>query len=120
MVLASTSIVPPSVDVVPPSSSEPGCQLASTEPGMLTASAGTEPAGLPMTRSAALISTVAGSPPLAAAVRTWPAISSDEVTAIDSSPASAGSAGRGLPALLAAALKYVDAGLRLYSASCCP
>ena len=116
-VFAATSIVPPSMEVLPPSSNEPGCQLESTAPEMRTASAGTAPEMSPTMRSFALMLMGADRPPLAAAVRTNPATSSESPTCSASVPASAGSGGRGAPAAAAAAVKYFDAEVTLYSAS---
>src|SRR5271166_1152041 len=95
----------------PPNSSDPGCQPFSTDPEMLTVSAGAEGEGVPMTRSVALISMGAARPPAAAAVNTSPAI--PRVLAVPvtvgtlstSIPASAGKVGRTVPAAVAAALK---------------
>src|SRR3984957_1820850 len=106
--------------IVPPSSSEPGCQLSSTAPETLTAPAGAASDAVPMKRSEALISMGAASPPLAAAVSTCPVASREFVTDIESEPASAGKFGRGAPALLAAALKNVDARLSVYAANVPP
>src|SRR5260370_281856 len=110
MLVPSAELLP-SAEALPPKSNEPGCQPLSTEPAMLTASAGTEPEDVPTTRSLALMSMAAASPPFDAAVSTWPSALSAVVTAIDKDPASAGRVGRGARAAVAAALKKFDARL---------